>query len=288
MYNAAIIVFRKSILPVPLNLFAAPGMNQIIEVGNNGIEVMLYIIDCPVLKRLKDNRRVAKLLYNLCIEKNISFFIPRNIEHYLGSGLECLESSIEMGTVDEVDGIKGLAALIKLSAERNTNLLKKNIFFIGKSHSYTYISTLSEEAAGVFIYEHEKMDESSKKKLFGRLMAEKGISAVFTKELSRGIMQCEIIAADDTVELQEYQESLSGKLILGVNPAEGNFEKVSQVRLWYDSLEGLTEDNAIICFNNEILGILRHYYRERDSISFIRQFPYIYMLRFPPPTGTRQ
>lgn len=279
MYNAAIIVFKKSTLPKLLDLFAAPGMNRIIEAGNDDRKVMVHIIVCPVLKRPEDNRRMAKLLCSMCIENNISFFIGKNIEYYSGSGLEYLENNIERGTVDEIEGIKGLAALIKLSAEKNTSLLKKNMFFIGASHSYQYISTMTEEAAGVFIYEHDKMDNKGRKAVFERLMAEKGISAVFTKDLEKGISQCDIIAADDTVELQGYLKGLSGKVMLGDNPASGDFEKISQVRLWYNDLESLSEDNAAVCFNDEILGILRRFYKEKSLIDFIKRFPYINMIR---------
>lgn len=277
MYNAAIIVFKRSTLPKVLKFFAIPGINKIIEAGNAETKVKVHIINCPVLKNPEDNRKVAKSLHSLCVENNISFFIGRNIEYYLGSGLEHIESRIERGTVDEIGGIKGLAALIKLSVEKGANLLKKNMCFLGVSYNYQYISTMSEEAAGVFIYEHDKMNNSIKQAVFERLMAEKGISAAFTKDLNRAISQCDIIAADDTVELEEYRMSLSGKILIGSNSVTGNFEKIKLVRLWYDSLEGLTEDNVIASFNDEILGILRHFYKEKGPIDFIRRFPYIYM-----------
>jgi hypothetical protein len=277
MYNAAIIVFKRSNLPKLLKFFAMPNINQIIEVGNRDKEVKVHIIECPLLKNPENNRKVAKSLKSLCSENNIDFFIGKNTEYYFGSSLEHIENSIERGSIDEIRAIKDLAALIKLSGEKNSNLLQKNMCFIGKSHNYKYISTMLEEAVGVFIYEHEKMDNSIKKKVFEKLMAEKGISAAFTKDLDRGISQCDIILADDSVELEAYQTCLSGKILIGGNSAEGNFEKISQVLLWYDSLEGLTEDNNIIYYNDELLGILRHFYKGKDPIDFIRRFPYIYL-----------
>lgn len=276
MYNAAIIVFKRSTLPKILKFFAIPGINQIIEVGNDDKKVKVHIIECPLLKNPADNRKVAKLLYSLCMDNNIKFFIGRNIDYYFGSGLSYIERSIKRGSIDEVGAIKGLAALIKLSRKKNTDLIKKNMCFIGESYSYQYISTMLEEAAGVFIYEYEKLSNNSKETIFEKLMAEKGISAVFTKDLDRAISQCDIILADTSVELKSYQSKLSGKILIGSNSATGSFEKISQVILWYDSLEGLTEDNSLICFNNEMLAILRHFYKEKDPIDFIRRFPYIY------------
>ena len=38
-------------------------------------------------------------------------------------------------------------------------------------------------------------------------------------------------------------------------------------------MEELAEDNGIIRFNDELLGILRHFYKERSVIDFIRRFP---------------
>jgi hypothetical protein len=277
MYNAAIIVFERSTLPKILNFFVMPSIKQIIELVHEEKKVKVHIIKCPLLKNPVGNRKISKSLRSLCMDNDIDFFIGKNIEYYFGSSLEYIESSIERGGIDEIRAIKGLAALIKLSGEKNANLLKKNICFIGESHSYQYISTMLEEAVGGFIYEHKKMGNSIKNKIFERLMAEKGISAAFTKDLDRAISQCSIILADDSIELDAYQTRLSGKILIGCNSAAGNFEKISQVLLWYDSLKNLDEDNSLIHYNDEILSILRHFCREKSPIDFIRGFPYIYL-----------
>ncbi|HYF75379.1 MAG TPA: hypothetical protein VD757_02225, partial [Candidatus Nitrosocosmicus sp.] len=237
MYNAAIVVFRRSTLPRLLKFFAMPAIDQVSEARNDEREVKVHVIECPVMKMPADNRKVAKVLKSLCMENNISFFIAKNTEYYFGSGLEHIESSIERGTVDEIKAIKGLAALIKLSEENDTNLLKKNLCFIGESNSYQYVSTMSEEAGGVLIYEHDKMESSFKNTVYERLMGEKGISAAFTKDLGRAISQCDIILADDSVNLEPYQAELSGKILIGNNSITGNFKKASRVLLWYKSLE---------------------------------------------------
>lgn len=277
MNNAAIIVFRRSTLPKVLKFFAVPRFSNIVESCNAEDKVRVYIIECPVMKNPIDNRNVARALYSLCLENNISFFIGKNIDYYLGSGLEYMENSIERGSTDEIKAIKGLAALIRLSNKERGNLLNKNMCFAGESYSYQYISTMSEEAAGVYIYEHDKMKDILRKTIFERLISEKGISAVFTKDLDRAISQCDIVLADRSVELEANQKRLSGKILIGDNAAAGDFEKVSRILLWYDSLKGLTEDNSLVCFNDELLGILRHFYTERSSISFIRRFPYIFL-----------
>jgi len=279
MYNAAIIVFKRSTLPKLLKFFVKPNINEIIEVGNDGKKVKVHIIECPLFENSADNRKVARLLHSLCRDNNIDFFIGRNTRYYFGSDLPHIERSIKRGSIDEVAAIKALAALIKLSCNKNTDLIKKNMCFIGESYSYKYISTMLEEAAGVFIYEHEKLNNNSKKMIFEKLMDEKGISAVFTKDLDRAISECDIILVDNSIELKAYESKLPGKILIGSNPLAGNFEKISQVLLWYDSLEGLMKENVLICFNNEMLAILRHFYKEKGTIDFIRKLPYIYLLR---------
>ena len=279
MNNAAVIVFRRSTLPKVLKLFAMPRIDQIIELNNAEDEARVYIIGCPVMKEPGDNWKVARSLLGLCLENSISFFIGKNIEYYLGSSLERMENRIERGGIDEIKAIKDLAALIKLSGERNVNMLNKNMCFIGESYSYQYISTIAEEAAGVCIYEYDKMDSTQRNKIFEGLMAEKGISAVFTKDLNRAISQCDIILADSSVRLDENQRQLSGKILIGSNVAAGNFEKINRVLLWYRSLEGLEDDNILISFNDELLGIMKYFYGERSSIDFIRKFPYIFLSR---------
>lgn len=279
MNNAAIVVLIKSTLPKILKLFAIPLVKQIINTGNERDGVRIYIIECPVMKYSIDNRRVGKSLYSLCMENNISFFIGKNIEYYSGSGLEYIENRIGRGDLGEIRGVKGLAALIKLSLERNSNLLNKSMCFIGKSYDPGYINTMLEGASEVFIYEYDKMNNSVKKSIFEKLMSERGISAVFTKDLSKAIAQCEIILADDSVELEAYRSKLNGKILIGDNTISGDFEKIKRVLLWYESLDGYAGDHSIICLNDELIGILKYFYREKNTIDFLRRFPYIILYK---------
>ena len=191
----------------------------------------VYAIEYPVIEYSPVNRRAEKFLYRLCMENKISFFIVRNIKYYSGSSLEHLESRIKRGDTDEIKAVKDMAALIKLSLEKNSNLLNKKMCFIGESYGYRYINTMLEEAAGVFIYEHSKMSDSFKRAIFEKLMSERGISAVFTKDLDRAISQCDIIAADGSIGLEAYKSRLDGKILIGNNTVSGDFEKIEKVLL---------------------------------------------------------
>lgn len=275
MNNAAIITFSRSTLPKLLDFFAFPRDIGGIEIGAAEEKIKVHLIQCPVMSAPESNLKLAKALIGLCREKDISFFIGRNTEYYLKGGMSGIESRVARGDIEEIRAIKDLGALLKLSAERQVNLLKRNMCFIGESVSYQYISTMSEEASGVIIYEYEKMDSLLKKSIFERLMAEKGISAVFTKDLGKAITGSDIIMADNTVELKGLQDCLTGKLLIGDNEINGAFEKVERVLLWYEDMAGFSEESAIAFYNNELLAILRHFYKERSILGFLRRFPYI-------------
>lgn len=273
--NAAIITFNKSSLPKLLDFFAVPRDVRDIEIGAAEEKTKVHLIQCPVMPAQESNFKLGKSLIDLCREKDISFFVGKNTEYYQKGGMSGIESRVTRGDIEEIKAIKDLGALIKLSAERKVNLLKRNMCFIGESISYQYICTMSEEASGVIIYEHEKMDTILKKSMFERLMADKGISAVFTKDLGKAVAGSEIIMADNTVELKGLLDCFTGKILIGDNEINGAFEKVEGVLLWYEHITGLSEENAIVFYNNELLAILRHFYKDKSILGFLRRFPHI-------------
>gem|GEM_PF-789432 len=283
MNNAAIIIFSRSALPKLLYFFALPNESGSMEIGTSEEKTMVHLIRCPVMSAPAGSLKLTKALIGLCREKSISFFVGRDIEYYLRGGMSGIESRIARGDTEEIRAIKDLGALLKLSAERQVNLLGRNMCFIGESISYQYISTMSEEASGVIIHEHEKMDSLLKKSIFEGLMAEKGISAVFTKDLKRAVTESEIIMADNTVELKGLQDRLSGKVLIGNNEMTGDFEKAGRVLLWYESMLELSEESAIIKYNNELLAILRYFCKDKTVVDFLRRFPYIDFLRNNTP-----
>lgn len=278
MDNAAIIIYKRSTLPKILNFFVVPRIIQTVEVGSEENRVQVHLIQCPLTKSPLDNRKLGKILEGLLREKEASFYVIRNTDDCPEALLPYIDKGIGKGDTEEIAGIKALGVLIKLSGEKNTSLLKENLCFIGESFGYGYISALSEEASGVFIYDNGKADSTAGKKLFDRLMTEKGISAVFTKDLDRAIDCCGIILADDSAELEAYKERLAGKILIGNIGLKGDFEKADRILLWYDSPEELGEDDIHITFNDELLAILRHFYREKNVLDFIRRFPYIHFI----------
>lgn len=277
MYSAAIIVYAHNTLPKILNFFIVPRIERVIDVEVSGDDFIISIINCPYSGLKSENKRIGKALRKLCYRNGIGFIVPKYNKCCTENEYADIEDGLERGNTNEIKAIKNLSVLIKLSEEKNANLLKKNMGFIYESLNYDMLSTVSEEAASILIYDHDKIDAEFKSKVFEMLMAEKGISSVFTKKLGRIIRECEILYVDESIALNEYKSELEGKLIIGNNPIEGDFIKIHDVLLWFEELENFTQDNPYVGYNDEILAILRHFYKDKNRIGFIRRFPHIYM-----------
>ncbi|MGE5630971.1 MAG: hypothetical protein ACM3TR_07740 [Caulobacteraceae bacterium] len=277
MNNSAIIIYTLNTLPKMLNFFITPRIEQTIDINMPEASFRVYIINCPFSRVKSENRKTAKILKKICYSNDIYFIIRKHNKYYTEYDYTEVENGIERGNVEEIKAIKNLSALIKLSDERNENLLKGNIGFISASLGYETINMVSGEAVCIFIYEHSKMDINRKNAIFEKLISDKGISAVFTKDLGRIISECSILFVDGVTDLDEYKTALSGKIIIGENPVEGGFRKVTGVLLWFEELHKTTKDNIYVKYNDELLAVLRHYYKDKNPIGFIKRFPYIYM-----------
>lgn len=277
MYNAAIMVYTLNTLPKILNFFVMPRIERVFDFGISGDSFRISIVSCPYSALRSENKRIGTALRKLCLKNSIGLIVSKHNKYHAEIDTADIENGLERSSTSEVKAIKSLSALIKLSKEKNENLLQRNMGFISEDLDYDMLRTVSEEAASILIYEHDKMDTELKKKLFEMLMSEKGISAVFTKRLGRIIEECEILYVDESIELSDYNSELAGKLLIGSNPAEGEFSKIQNVLLWYEELENFTEDNPYVKYNSEILTILRHFYKDKSIIGFIRRFPHIYM-----------
>lgn len=277
MYSAAIIVFTYSTLPKILNFFIVPRIEHAIDFNISQDKFRIVVINCPYSGIRSRDLRISKALRNLCLNNNICYTVADYDNNNKEKGFVYLEESTEAGNLNEIKAIKWLSALIKLSYEKNKNMLKENMGFICGYLDYELINTVSEEAAGIMIYEHDKLDIEEKNRVFELLMTGKGISSVFTKQLSVIIRECGVLYIDESIELSSFKSELRGKLIIGNNTVEGDFIKIKDVLLWFEELKDCTQNNLKVRYNNEILTVLRHFYRDRNTIEFIKRFPHIYM-----------
>lgn len=277
LFNAAIMVYTLNTLPKILNFFVVPRIDHIIELNVSGDAFRIIVINCPYSSLKRENDRIGKALRDLCFSNDIHFIVAKHNKQHTEDEHIRIEYGVERGNTDEIKGIKNLAVLIKLSAERNENLLKKSMGFIADRINYDILRIVSDEAATVMVYSHDKMDIAQKNKVFEMLMAEKGISVVFTNKLERIMKECDILFVDESFGLRGYEAELPEKLIIGSTPAEGGFRKIQGVLLWFEELHNLTQNNPYVLYNDEILTVLRHFYKDKNYVDIIRRFPHIYM-----------
>jgi hypothetical protein len=271
---AGIIVYRETKMPQLLSMLSQPKLEGSIVLADGIQNINIFIFDCPVNGDKVDNKRY-RLLREL-VDKNKVKFLVERFETKVKSNVSPRKNEIHYSQLlPEIRAIKQLAALIKISEERQENLLTENIGFILHSVDDLIIDLLSEEAASVMLYEGLTVTEQLKTKLHNHLMEKKGVSVVFTKDITSIIANSRIIVIDDLVDITEYKEQLQNKIIVGKSK-EKTIKSINNVVLWNEALMNYGTESFPLKYNNEILVIMRYYNIKLDIIDFIKRLPYIY------------
>ena len=272
--NAGIIIYRETMMPQFLSMLALPKLEGNITIAGEEQELGIYLFDCPVAGEKLDRKRY-KLLRELVDKNKIKFLVER-FEAKVQSNVTPKKNEPHYRELlEEVRAIKQLAALIKLSQDRNENLLESSMGFIISSIDSVMMDYLTEEACNVMFYEGPYLNEKLKGKLHNDFMERKGISIVFTKDKSNVITNSSIIIIDEGVDLQANKEELKDKIILGSNKA-ADIKGISNVILWVEELDKYDPDNIPYVYNDEVLAIMRYFNMKLDIIDFVKTLPYIY------------
>lgn len=272
--DAGIITYRDTKMPQLLSMLALPKFEAGISYKIEGQERNIYFFDCPVSGSKLDKKRY-KMLRDL-VEKNKVKFLVERFEAEVQSNVTPKKNEPHYAQLlAEVKAIKKLAALIKLSQDRMENLLAGSIGFIISEIDCCMMDYLSEEASSVMVYDGLSLTEELKIKLHNDFMERKGVSIVFTKEISSIIMNSSIIVIDEGVDLRENAEALKGKIVLG-GSKNGNIKCISNIVLWMEELNKSNPNDLPYAYNDEILVIMRYFDMKLDIIEFIKRLPYIY------------
>lgn len=272
--NAGIIRYRESKVPQVLSVLSQPRLesNAVLSFEDRDIEI--FIFDCPVSTDKLDKKRY-RLLNDLVNKNKIKFLVER-FDAQVKSNVTPKKKEVHYSQLlNEVKAIKQLAVLIKLSQEREDNLLKSQMGFIMDEIDYCTMDLLSDEASGVMVYESPNLSEQLKAKLHNDFMKKKGVSIVFTKDIRRIIHSTDILSIDEKAELGSYTDMLKEKLVLGCS-SSALIRTIKDVILWNEELNLRDQDSVPILYNNEILAIIRYNFIKLDIIEFIKLLPYIY------------
>lgn len=272
--NAGIITYRETKVPQLLSAFAQPKLANNIVIPDGMQDINIYLFDCPVNgdKLDKKGHRLLRAL----VDKSKVKFLVECFETKVQSNVSPRKDEIHYSKLlQEIRAIKQFAALIKISQERQENLLAGNIGFIVGNIDHLLIDLLSEESSNVFYYEGPNLTEQLKINLHNHFMEKKGVSIVFSKDIMNIIANSTIIVIDESVDLNEYKELLNNKIVIGKSK-ERRVKSINSVILWHEALKINKTDGIEFIYNDEILSIIRYYNINLDIIDFIKRLPYIY------------
>lgn len=272
--NAGVIVYRDSRLPQLFSAFSIPKVEEKIAITVGEEEHTIFILHCPIDSDKLDKKRY-RLIKELVNKNKIKFLVERFETKALSNVSKHKNEIHYSDLLPEIKAIKQLAVLLKKSQDCGENLLKGNVGFImGEINSHK-IDLLSEEAENIMFYESPYITEKLKWKLHNDLMEKKGVSIIFTKDITKIIYASDILSIDDKVDLYAYRELLQGKIILGKS-SHKDIESIDDIMLWHKDLYKDTAFKVLINFNDEILSIIRYFNINLDIIDFVKNLPYIY------------
>jgi hypothetical protein len=273
--NAGIIIYRETKVPQLLSAFAQPKLVKNIVIHDGIQDINITLFDCPV-NGGKLDKKGYRLLRALVDQSKIKFLVER-FETKVQSNVSPRKDEIDYSKLlREISAIKQFAALIRISQDREENLLAGNIGFIVGSIDNTLIDLLSDESSNIFYYEGPNLTEQLKTNLHNHFMEKKGVSIVFSKDITGIIKDSSIIVIDEGVDLKDYKELLNNKIVIGKSKDCG-IRSIISVVLWHEELNNNKADCLESNYNDEILTIMRYYNVNLDTIDFIKRFPYIYL-----------
>jgi hypothetical protein len=271
---AGIITYRETKMPQLLSLLAQPNLADSIVIEDGEQRINIFLFDCPVNGGKVDKKRY-RLLREL-VDKNKVKFLVERFETKVQSNVSPKKNEIHYSQLlPEIRAIKQLAAFIKISQDRQENLLEGDIGFIMGRIDSLMIDLLSEEASNVMLYEAPTITEQIKHTLHNHFMENKGVSIVFTKDIRSIIKQSTTLGIDEFIDLSGYKELLNNKVIIGKSN-DSSIKSITNIVLWSEALKIHKSDSIPLKYNDEILAIMRYYNINLDILDFIKRLPYIY------------
>ena len=275
MIKFALVKTIKANIPSIFTVFISPKVDKEINFSIEADTFYFSIIELPVNSDII-SRKIIKKIEKLCKTNEIT-------KLYIDNSSLKLEGAIDIGLVDpeqiaNVKSIKALSSLIKVGEEIEQNKLKSNIGFIVENVEMHMLNMLSNDASSITIYESCSIDKNVQKRIYEKMMNEKGISTVFSNDIYKIIDSSDVIITDKKISLEAYKNRLKGKILLGTNRFEGDFLNVEEIWMWCCDLDTNEDKEIIRQFNDELLCLLREYYSKEKIMDFIRRLQYIYLL----------
>lgn len=273
MYNVAVVLFKETSSGIS-SFFSMPKVEEVFETGMGEENFRFHLLVCQYSSKNLLTQRKLRQLVKLCEENAIDLLISVNKPD---SRIRLHETELEDTGVQvrEIKAIKLLGALIWISHKQDRNLLEKRIGFAASATDFETVDMLSEEASSITVL--EDMDGESRDLLHMKVMQSKGVSVIFTKELSKLIKGSDVLIVDEGVDFGGCEELLRDKVLLGSNDCFKRTGGFSKVLLWPAPVEEGPAYGYIREYNDELLAVMKYCMKETDYMDFLSLLPYIYV-----------
>lgn len=199
MKRAALVVegegFGKSISM----LFGKPWQLGKVSFNVNEEEYEIILLEVPYTNNPKAEKKSKDIVEKYCKNMDIQALIYKNTQ--------------DDKTDEKLIAIKIVNTLQKIENSKVIDLFKKRFGIILNSLNPMLIDALSIEASSIIIMD-QGFDREKTEKLYQEIIRDKGLSIVYTKDLTVLIKKSDIILCENPMIIEIYKDFLFDKIIL--------------------------------------------------------------------------
>lgn len=230
MHRASIIVENKNFYNNISMFFGKP-----VQVGRTIIEINedkydIIILEIPDSDNTESRKKNRNLVENYCKKRNINTILYKKTK---SDYINC-----------KIIAIKALCLLREIERKKGMNLFNRRFGIIFNDLKTILIEALAYEASSIIIFDQ---DFSGKEKLFEKVIRDKGLSIVYTKDIEIIIEKSDIIVCENTMHIRNYEHLLTNKILIN-NLSEAKLIRNQIAKQDIDPIESIYNDEIIEIF----------------------------------------
>lgn len=199
MKRAAIITEGKGFGKNISMFFRKPWQLGEVSFNINDEEYEIIILEVPYNNNPKSYNKSKHIVEKYCENRGIHTLLYQKVQ----------DANIN----EKLTAIKIIYTLQRAEYSKKIDIFKKRFGIIFNSLNPMLIDTLSIEASSIIILDQE-FDREKTEKLYQEIIRDKGLSIVYTKDLTALIKKSDIILCENPMILENFKDFLFDKIIL--------------------------------------------------------------------------
>lgn len=236
MNRAAIVIESKGFDKNLSMIFKKPWIAEKILIEINKEEYEITVLQVPYSNNLESLDRNRKVVEKYCHKKGLQRLI--------------YDKAQELSTKDKLIAIKILCSLIMMENTDRINIFNKRFGIIFNNLNPLIIDALSREASSIIILDQE-FDTWEMEKLYQKVIKDKGLSIVYTKDLTSLIEKSDIIIGENTLSIEKHGDLLSRKIIF--------FNDWDKIKLIPNSLNYQDDSSYDYSYSDDIVEVFLNF-----------------------------